>query len=81
MGNFTTSFFDLAITIITLAGLFGLYLLTKFAVRAKSPPKDKMETMGHKWDGDLEELNNPLPKWWVNLFYITIVFFIKKHYF
>jgi len=28
--------------------------------------------MGHKWDGDLEELNNPLPRWWLNMFYITM---------
>jgi cytochrome c oxidase cbb3-type subunit 3 len=26
------------------------------------------------WDEDLQELNNPLPKWWLNLFYITLVF-------
>lgn len=29
---------------------------------------------GHVWDGDLEELNNPLPRWWLGLFIITIVF-------
>ncbi|WP_348674299.1 cytochrome-c oxidase, cbb3-type subunit III [uncultured Abyssibacter sp.] len=28
------------------------------------------------WDGDLRELNNPLPRWWLNLFIITIVFAI-----
>ena len=30
--------------------------------------------MGHVWDEDLEEYNNPLPKWWLNMFYITLVF-------
>lgn len=34
------------------------------------------ETTGHKWDEDLEEYNNPLPRWWLWLFYITIVFSI-----
>ena len=29
---------------------------------------------GHTWDGDLREYNNPLPKWWLWLFYITVVF-------
>ncbi|MGL4714144.1 MAG: cytochrome-c oxidase, cbb3-type subunit III, partial [Shewanella sp.] len=29
--------------------------------------------MGHSFDG-IEELNNPLPKWWSYMFYITIVF-------
>ncbi len=31
------------------------------------------ETVGHEWDG-IEELNTPLPRWWLWLFYITIVF-------
>jgi len=31
-------------------------------------------TTGHVWDGDLEELNNPLPRWWLGLFIITVVF-------
>ncbi|HRK37494.1 MAG TPA: cytochrome-c oxidase, cbb3-type subunit III [Burkholderiaceae bacterium] len=31
-------------------------------------------TTGHVWDGDLREMNNPLPKWWVYLFIITIIF-------
>ncbi|WP_102868316.1 cytochrome-c oxidase, cbb3-type subunit III [Pseudovibrio exalbescens] len=31
-----------------------------------------VETTGHEWDG-LKELNNPLPKWWLYLFYATIV--------
>ena len=31
------------------------------------------ETTGHEWDG-IKELNTPLPKWWVYVFYITIVF-------
>ncbi len=31
-------------------------------------------TTGHVWDEDLVELNNPLPRWWLQLFYITIVF-------
>jgi cytochrome c oxidase cbb3-type subunit 3 len=31
-----------------------------------------VETTGHEWDG-LKELNNPLPKWWLYLFYVTIV--------
>ncbi|HEY0682822.1 MAG TPA: cytochrome-c oxidase, cbb3-type subunit III [Steroidobacter sp.] len=29
---------------------------------------------GHVWDGDLEELNNPLPRWWLGLFIVTVVF-------
>ncbi len=32
------------------------------------------KTTGHSWDEDLEEYNNPLPKWWSWMFYITVVF-------
>ena len=31
-----------------------------------------VETTGHEWDG-IKELNNPLPRWWLYIFYITIV--------
>jgi cytochrome c oxidase cbb3-type subunit 3 len=31
------------------------------------------ETTGHEWDG-LKELNTPLPKWWLYVFYATILF-------
>lgn len=33
-----------------------------------------VQTTGHAWDGDLQEYNNPLPRWWVWAFYFTIVF-------
>ncbi|WP_303783814.1 cytochrome-c oxidase, cbb3-type subunit III [Azovibrio restrictus] len=32
------------------------------------------KTTGHSWDESLEEYNNPLPKWWSWLFYLTVVF-------
>src|ERR1700746_64177 len=32
-------------------------------------------TTGHEWDG-LQELNTPLPRWWLWLFYATIVWAI-----
>ncbi|MBR9763779.1 MAG: cytochrome-c oxidase, cbb3-type subunit III [Rhodobacteraceae bacterium] len=34
--------------------------------------KDKHGTTGHSWDG-IEELNTPLPRWWLYTFYICIV--------
>ncbi|MEM9170096.1 MAG: cytochrome-c oxidase, cbb3-type subunit III [Pseudomonadota bacterium] len=30
-----------------------------------------VETTGHEWDG-IKELNNPLPRWWVNIFWFTV---------
>lgn len=34
----------------------------------------EVETTGHVWDGDLQEYNNPLPRWWLWGFYATVVF-------
>ncbi len=35
---------------------------------------DTVQTTGHAWDGDLQEFNNPLPRWWLWTFYATAVF-------
>ncbi|MEL6913139.1 MAG: cytochrome-c oxidase, cbb3-type subunit III [Pseudomonadota bacterium] len=37
-----------------------------------SKKKPDVETTGHEWDG-IEELNNPLPRWWLYTFYLTII--------
>jgi len=34
------------------------------------------ETTGHSWDGDLRELNTPLPGWWLWVFWTTVVWLI-----
>lgn len=34
-----------------------------------------IETTGHEWDG-LKELNNPLPRWWLWIFYVSIIWSI-----
>ena len=44
------------------------------------------ETTGHSWDGDLKELNTPLPKWWLTVFWICVVWaigysFVYPHWF
>jgi cytochrome c oxidase cbb3-type subunit 3 len=38
--------------------------------------KKPAQTTGHVWDDDLQELNNPLPAWWLWAFYLTILFSI-----
>ena len=41
------------------------------AKQVKKVPGE-VETTGHVWDG-IEELNTPLPRWWVWVFYLTII--------
>jgi len=41
------------------------------------PVKDPLtgaETTGHVWDETIQEFDNPLPRWWVWMFYATVVF-------
>lgn len=46
--------------------------MLRFSGGAADP--EQAETTGHVWDEDLKELNNPLPRWWLNLFVITLAF-------
>ena len=54
--------------------LFVIWCIWLISWSAKQGPKDVSdeELVGHKWDGDLEEWNNPAPKWWLYLYFITI---------
>lgn len=42
---------------------------------SKKPEFEGVETTGHEWDG-IQELNKPLPKWWLYVFYATILWSI-----
>ncbi|AUM11437.1 cytochrome-c oxidase, cbb3-type subunit III [Ketobacter alkanivorans] len=71
--DFTQGWVNGWIITIVLINLLGcLWLLWWTRKRPEDPIKDG-ESMGHSFDG-IEELNNPLPHWWLNLFYITIIF-------
>jgi len=62
------------ITILTIIACFWLLQWTKGVSNRKEG--EGTGTTGHVWDEDLVELNNPLPKWWLQLFYATIAFSI-----
>ena len=73
MSDFFHGGWSLAIAIVTVAGLLGCLALLVIASRRKVLAYAD-NTTGHVWDGDLRELNNPLPRWWMGLFVITVVF-------
>ena len=61
------------ITIATLLNIAGvLWLLWWTSKRRGKGPE--AETTGHVWDESLSEYNNPLPRWWLGLFLLTVVF-------
>ena len=74
MSDFTNSFWPLYISVITLASIVGTWVFLKSQTTRKLAPGEKPKVMEHTWDGDLQDLNNPLPRWWLGLFYSTMVF-------
>jgi cytochrome c oxidase cbb3-type subunit 3 len=73
MADFTSSFWSWYIIIPTVAGIIGCFLLVRW-LSTDIKQDDLAKSMGHVWDEDLEELNNPLPRWWLNMFYLTLFF-------
>ena len=84
MSDFTSGFWNIyviGLTILSIVGCAWLLVSTgRIKVASKQEPaaggKAEVGVTGHVWDGDLQEYNNPLPKWWSNLFWITIFFSI-----
>ena len=75
MADFTSAFWDWYIIVPVVLGIVWLFVLISRVGRGDTPqPGEQVETMGHVWDEDLEEYNNPLPKWWLNMFYMTLIF-------
>ncbi len=64
------SWYVAGLTVISIAACLLLLWITA----GKRVPGNADNTTGHVWDEDLRELNNPLPRWWMWLFVITIVF-------
>ena len=73
MSDFTSNFWSIYVAAITLVSILACLLLLWFTGKARAMTASD-NTTGHIWDGDLREMNNPLPRWWAWLFVITIVF-------
>jgi cytochrome c oxidase cbb3-type subunit 3 len=80
MSDFTNGFWDYYIAIISLVSVIGCAVVLKMQDRHKLKvtldANGDPETTGHVWDGDLREFHNPMPRWWILLFYLTVVFSI-----
>src|SRR4051794_2693976 len=72
MSDFVANGWSLYVALATTLGLVACLVLLFIASRRKVIPGD--DTTGHVWDGDLRELNNPLPRWWMLLFVATVLF-------
>ena len=64
------SFYVMALVALNIGGCVWLLWWT-----GRRKPGDPAPTdTSHVWDGDITEYNKPMPRWWINLFYLTIVF-------
>lgn len=74
MTDFETPIMNWLIIGGTIGGIAFLLFLIRWMSGTTIKPGESPETMGHVWDGDLAEYNNPLPGWWLKMFYLTIFF-------
>lgn len=61
------------IIFISVANILACYWLIKWTMKSRPNEAAEGDVTGHSWDG-LQEYNNPLPRWWLWLFYATIIF-------
>lgn len=64
------SIYVIALVVLNLVGC--LWLIWWTGKRRADDPKP--DDTSHYWDGDITEYNQPMPRWWINLFYLTIAF-------
>ena len=72
MSDFFNNGWALFVSVATIVSLVLCLVLLAIASKRKVMAEDN--STGHVWDEDLREMNNPLPRWWVGLFIITVVF-------
>jgi cytochrome c oxidase cbb3-type subunit 3 len=72
MSDFTSGFWSLFVAGATLVSIVACALL--LASMSKRKAASDPDKTSHVWDEDLNEFNNPLPRWWIWLFWITIAF-------
>ena len=78
MSDFFSGGWSIFVAVSTIVGLVACLLLLVIAARRRvmsqgSGGQDD-NTTGHVWDVDLRELTNPLRRWWMVLFVVTVVF-------
>lgn len=74
MSDFVNGFWGYYVAFVVLAGLAWCLWLIFSQRKWLKPPSGKVEDTGHVWDGDLRELNNPVPRWWTVMYIMMCLF-------
>jgi cytochrome c oxidase cbb3-type subunit III len=74
MSDFINGFWGYYVAFVVLAGIaWCLWLIFSQRKWLKSQ-SGRVEDTGHVWDGDLRELNNPVPRWWTMMYILMCLF-------
>jgi len=73
MADFTNGFWNFYVMVLV---AFGILLCVFILVGNNKRQTGPVELQEHVWDETLREYNNPLPRWWLYLFWITLIFSI-----
>jgi cytochrome c oxidase cbb3-type subunit 3 len=68
------SFWNWWVIIISVGSILACWWLLHWTKGVSDRTEDGDGSTGHVWDENITELNTPLPRWWLHLFNITIVF-------
>ena len=74
MSDFVNEFWNWYVILIVLISIVACAIFLWVQSQARPVDGKTADTTGHVWDETLEEYNNPLPRWWMGLFYITVIF-------
>jgi len=62
------------IIVLTVGNILACFWLIWWTMRRRAGEATSGDVTGHVWDEDLQEYNNPLPRWWLFMFYFTLIF-------
>ena len=72
MADFNNDLWSWYVAILTIISIIGLLIFTIKVGGKKKLTDEQVKSMGHIWDEDLHELNNPAPRWWYLLFVFSM---------
>lgn len=65
---------NLFVVVLTVLNTVAAVWLLMWMRKRRGESQRTEDTTGHVWDEDLREYNNPLPRWWLWLFVLSVVF-------
>lgn len=71
---FSSDFWSWWVILLTLGNIAFCWWLIVWTMKKRAGESASGDVTGHTWDESLQEYNNPLPRWWLWMFYLTMVF-------